>query len=337
MTALKRNIQITRSPITQPIRQAVGAALLYSLLCASYILLSGYLARHLSETPEQLYVIETFKGVTFVVLTGVLFFVISYLRVRKIRLQEESLIEQENALLRAEKKVAAAMFAATLAHDLNNLLMSLSGLIEGVKGREGGDPFLLAMREELDVGIDKLSRLATRLASTVSCAIPEKEVDVDMKATLHELVALVRKHPDSRFCCITTSGIAPLTLGLNRTLFEQAVLNLLVNAAQATGPKGQIEVHLTIEQDAALLAIHDNGPGVQDDLATEVFEPCFTTKPDGSGIGLLAVTAFAASCGADLSVGHSTLGGALFQLRIPIDTQPSKRLEKDADNPRFQA
>lgn len=85
-----------------------------------------------------------------------------------------------------------------------------------------------------------------------------------------------------------------------------------------------------IEQDVALLAIHDNGPGVRDDLATDIFELCFTTKPNGTGIGLLAVTLFAASCNADLSVGRSPLGGALFQFRIPLKTQASNEtLESD--------
>ena len=115
------------------------------------------------------------------------------------------------------------------------------------------------------------------------------------------------------------------TLALNRTLFEGATLNLLINAAQAAGPTGQVEVRLTAEDNAALLAVADSGPGVPDDLVKDIFEPCFTTKPDGTGIGLLAVTAFAASCGADVSVGRSHLGGALFQLRIPIQSQPSNK------------
>jgi signal transduction histidine kinase len=215
------------------------------------------------------------------------------------------------------------MSAATVAHDLNNLLMALSGLVEGLKGQERNDPFLLTMREEVDLSIDKLTHIAKRLRSSVTRAVPEKHDNVDIKATLHELITLVRKHPDCRSCRVALADIAPLTIVVNRTLLEEAVLNLLINAAQAAGPTGQIEVRLTNEEDAAMLAVHDNGPGVSDDLLENIFEPCFTTKPDGTGIGLLAVKAFAASCGADVSVGRSPLGGALFQLRIPIQNQPS--------------
>ena len=193
------------------------------------------------------------------------------------------------------------------------------------------------MREEIDVGIDKLSHLATRLASAVGRAMPEKEEDVDVEAALHEMASVVRKHRDVRFCRISTSDVAPLTLVLNRTLFEQAVLNLLINAAQATGPRGQIEVRLTTEEGAAILAIHDSGPGVPEELVQDIFEPCFTTKPGGTGIGLLAVRAFAASCGADIFVGRSPSGGALFQLRIPIQNQPSSQSVDACNSKRAKA
>jgi signal transduction histidine kinase len=263
------------------------------------------------------------KGIIFVIVTGILFFVFSFLRLRQIRQQEETIILHEKALIETERKLVAAMSSATVAHDVNNLLMALSGLVEGLKGREGDDPFLLALRKNLEIGIDKLSHLTQRLALTVSRTTPEKAESIQLKAALNDLVAVVQKHPDVRGCHISSAGIEPLTLILNRTLFEEAVVNLLINAAQATGPKGHIEVSLTTGPDFALLAIHDSGPGVPDDLVTDIFEPCFSTKSNGTGLGLLAVNAFAVSCGADVSVGRSPLGGALFQLRIPIPPSPS--------------
>jgi signal transduction histidine kinase len=323
MPTLQKIVQFPRSAVICPTRQAMEAAALYVLLCSTYILVSGYLATRAAATPQELYAMETTKGIAFIVVTSVLFFAISYLRCRKLRRQEETILAQEKALIQAERRLVAAMFSATVAHDLNNLLMALSGLVEGLKGRERDDSFLRTTREEIDISIGKLAHLAKRLVSTAKRAVPEKEGSVDMKAVLHELITVLRKHPDGRCCRVASSDIAPLTLVLNRTLLEEAVLNLLINAAQAAGPTGQIEVRLTTEQDAAMLAIHDSGPGVPDALVKDVFEPCFTTKADGSGIGLLAVTAFAASCSADVSVGRSPLGGAWFQIRIPIQNQPS--------------
>jgi signal transduction histidine kinase len=308
---------------TSPTRMALESAVLYTLLCSTYILLSGLLASHTAETPQQLHVIETIKGIAFVVATGGLFFTISCLRLRRIRRQEETIILQERGLLQADRRLVAAMSVATVAHDLNNLLMALSGLVKGLKDREGDDTVLVTTREKVEAGIEKLRHLAKRLALNASRAVPETEEDVDLKAALHELVAVVRQHPDVRFCRISSSDLAPISLVLNRTLFEEAVMNLLINAAQASGLRGQIEVHLTAEPGLAILEFHDNGPGVPDALVQEIFEPCFTTKPEGTGIGLLTVTAFAGSCGAQVSVGRSPLGGALFRFRIPTERRPS--------------
>ena len=268
--------------------------------------------------------IETIKGSAFIIVTGALFFAISFLRLRRIKRQEETIIIHEKGLLQAERRRVAAMSAAAMAHDLNNLLMALSGFIDEIKKQERLAPSLHAMCETLDVGIGKLRRLAARVASAVSIAVPEKAEEVDVKAILEELVAVVRKHPVALFCRFSTSKLSSLHLSLNRSLFEEAVLNLLINAAEATGAKGQIEVSLTIDGGSAILAIHDNGPGVPDDLVKDIFEPCFTTKPTGTGLGLLSVRAFTEACGGEMSVGRSPLGGALFQLRIPLQIQPSK-------------
>lgn len=281
---------------------------------------------------QQLYVIEIIKGSAFIVVTGVLFFAISFLRLRRIKRQEETIIKHEKVLLQAERRRVAAMSAAAMAHDLNNLLMALSGFVDEIKKQERIDPSLHAMCETLDVGIGKLRHLAVRVASAVSVAVPEKAEEVDVRAALEELVAVVRKHPVALFCRFSTSELSSLHLPLNRSLFEEAVLNLLINAAEATGSKGQIEVSLKIDGDSAILAIHDNGTGIPDDLVKEIFEPCFTTKPTGTGLGLLSVRAFTESCGGEISVGRSPLGGALFQIRIPLQNQPPDHSRKGGED-----
>jgi len=325
MLALKRIVLIPRPAVVNPIRQALEASLLYILLCGMYILVSGYFAALSVSSAQQLHVIETIKGIVFVVVTGVLFFIISYLRSRKIRRQEETIIMQEEALLHAESRLVAAMSSVVLAHDLNNMLMALSGLVEGLRARDRDEAFLLTMADEVDISIEKINHLAKRIASTAGRAVPEKEREVDVKASLHELVTLLRKHPDFRSCRVVSADIAPLVIVLNRILFEEALLNLLINAAQAAGPAGTIEIRLATEPDVAILEIHDNGPGVPDELVGEIFEPCFTTKHNGAGIGLLSVKAFAVACGAGVSVERSPLGGALFRISIPIQHQRSNK------------
>ena len=337
MPTLLRSVRIRQPAVIRPLRQAVEPALLYILLCIPYILYSGRLAARAASTPEQLQLIETIKGVAFILVTGVFFGLISYVRWTRIRRQQETIALQEKSLLQAEGRLVAAMSAATVAHDVNNLLMSLYGLVEGLRGREGHDSGLRTMREQIEVFIEKLTHLAKRLTLAAGRAMPEQAEAVELRGALHELVFVVQKHPDARFCSLATPELTPLTLVLHRALFEEAVMNLLINAAQAAGPSGHIELRLTTEPGAAVLAVHDSGPGVPDELVSDIFEPCFTTKPHGTGIGLLAVRAFAASCGAELSVGRSPLGGALFQLRIPIPPPPTSKGADPCPAPCVQA
>lgn len=324
-------VQIPRLAVTKPFRQAAESSAIYIVLCTAYILFSGHIAVRIAKTPEQLHAIETYKGVAFIFLTGILLFVISYLRWSRIHHQESTLMKEETALLLAEKKLVAAMSAAMVAHDLNNLLMSLSGLLEKIRNREQ-DPALVTLGEQFGANISKLRNLVKRLESGVGHAVSDKKEAIDLQAAILEMASVVMSHPDVHSCRVSTSDIAPLTLKTNRILFEEAVLNLLINAAQATGPNGRIDVRLTPEPGAAVLAVHDNGPGVPNFLVKDIFEPCFTTKPGGSGLGLLAVSAFSESCGGALSVGRSPLGGAVFQIRIPMQGQP-KKLSANAITP----
>ncbi|MCE9613437.1 MAG: HAMP domain-containing histidine kinase [Lentisphaerae bacterium] len=318
---------IPHPAVTRPHRQAFESALLYGVLCATYIVLSGSLAVRAAVTAEHVHAIETLKGLAFILVTGLIFYGITRLRLTRIRQQEETIIAQEQALQQADRKRWAAMTAATVAHDLNNLLLSFSGLLDELDEFQRDVPSLREMHVKIESGISKLSHLAKRLASTLGRAVPERDEAVDLRAAVSELLTLAQKHPDIRHCQLVASDVASVTLLLNRTLFEEAVLNLLVNGAQAAGPTGRLEVRLTTDGSTAMLAVHDSGPGVPEDLLEDIFDPSFSTKPDGTGIGLLTVTAFAASCGATIVVDRSPLGGAMFQLRIPVRA-PGVRIEQ---------
>jgi signal transduction histidine kinase len=300
-----------------PCWRAATSALLYMALCSVYIIVSGRFAVSSVTTMQELMAIEAVKGIAFVIITGILYFAISLARWNRIRKQEEMIFVQEKALLLAEKKAMAGMFAATIAHDLNNLLMSLSGLIQGLKTRGKGDSSLLKMSEGLEKGIASLAQLARRVAFTAKQGLPDIDAEVDIQETLQRLAPLIHKHPDLRTTSIDLPVIPKATLRLNSALLDGALLNLLINAGQATGPGGHIAVRLR-DNDALLsLEVHDNGPGIPPDQVEAIFDPCYTTKPEGTGVGLLAVKAFAVSCNGEVIVDRSDMGGAVFAIHIP--------------------
>ena len=105
------------------------------------------------------------------------------------------------------------------------------------------------------------------------------------------------------------------------TLIEEMILNLLNNAAAAmkTMEKGKkIVVTSSVEGDGIILTVSDSGPGITPEIKDKIFDPYFTTKSDGTGIGLSISHRIVTDHGGSLTVSDSDLGGAEFRVKIPI-------------------
>jgi two-component system sensor histidine kinase HydH len=309
------------SAIRDPARQAAISAGIYIAFCIAYIVASGWIAAAMATSAEHLKQIETVKGVAFVVVTGLLFFCITYANLKRIRANESQLRTQERALMHAQRRSIAAMSAASIAHDLKNLLLALSGLVEELRDHEKSDPFLNTLRKDIEIAIDKILHLTARIAATARDVLPEERVLTDLASTAGQVIALSRKHPDVKRSSVLVPEQAGINATINPTLFEEALLNLILNAAQAASEGGTVEVRIAQEKDHAIVEVHDSGPGVPDEIKGRIFDPCFTTKPRSTGVGLLAVKAFVAAHGGEIRVEKSNWGGALFTLRFPVRPQ----------------
>jgi two-component system NtrC family sensor kinase len=96
------------------------------------------------------------------------------------------------------------------------------------------------------------------------------------------------------------------------------LINLVLNAAEATGPGGRIDVRLTGDGAEARLEVHDDGPGIPEERRPGIFEAFETTKPDGTGLGLFSVQHIAEVHGGRAEALASELGGACFRVSLPV-------------------
>ncbi|HVF95020.1 MAG TPA: ATP-binding protein, partial [Sphingomonas sp.] len=132
-----------------------------------------------------------------------------------------------------------------------------------------------------------------------------------------ELVRMVAiEWPQTLFATQVDAGVV---LRADADLLAQALINLLRNAAQATNADSEpAAVTLRIASDAAgavVISVADNGAGVPDALHREIFLPFYTTRTDGTGIGLNLVRQIVIAHGWSIDVGRSDAGGAEFVLR----------------------
>jgi signal transduction histidine kinase len=119
-------------------------------------------------------------------------------------------------------------------------------------------------------------------------------------------------HPGAR---LDVAGGA-LALGDGPRL-RQVTFNLVKNALEAAGPGGAVQVAVCAAGETAEVAVRDSGPGVPSEARPRLFEPFYTTKRAGKGLGLAVSRAIARAHGGDIELRNGEAGGAVFTLRIP--------------------
>ena len=114
------------------------------------------------------------------------------------------------------------------------------------------------------------------------------------------------------------AGPRPMTVHVDPLLMGQAILNLLINAVEAVGDAGTIEIAWSAEHsdNRFRLSIRDSGPGISSAVLDRIFNPFFTTKETGTGLGLAIVHRIVEAHEGTITAGNAPQGGALFEIRI---------------------
>jgi nitrogen fixation/metabolism regulation signal transduction histidine kinase len=120
----------------------------------------------------------------------------------------------------------------------------------------------------------------------------------------------------------------PMPAHLDRQMLHQVITNILRNAVQAVLAhrlEGRVEVNVLIEENAFVIAVDDDGPGVPESMRDAIFDPYVTTKSEGTGLGLAIGKKIVVEHGGTIDAGPSPLGGARFRIRIPRMATPAGR------------
>jgi len=287
------------------------------LLCSAYILLSSARAAELASSLVELQRFEQWKGVIFVAFTGLLFFGVAWLALRRLAAQQLLLERQREVLAAAEGPVLAGAFAATVAHDLNNVLTVARGGLDALTRSETD-----ASRREKALALvarahEDLARITRRMVGVGYRQKSTHRRPLDLAALVRETVAFASRHAKLRGCRIHTEAPGPLSFDGDRDLLQRALLNLLLNAAEAMDGRGEIRVRLGREDVTIRLEVHDAGPGIEPERRDAIFHAFQTTKPDGTGLGLFSVETAAEAHGGRAAVDDSPLGGARFFVELP--------------------
>jgi two-component system sensor histidine kinase HydH len=128
---------------------------------------------------------------------------------------------------------------------------------------------------------------------------------------------LASTHTKVKYCSIESDLPEKCVAAADESLLHRALLNLILNAAEANGGRGRILVKLSGDTETIRVEVHDDGPGIPVAERDRILEPFYTTKRDGTGLGLLSVRYCCEIHGGTFDYGTSHLGGACAYMVFP--------------------
>jgi two-component system sensor histidine kinase PilS (NtrC family) len=231
--------------------------------------------------------------------------------------EDLSAIRAMEARMRAADRLASlGRMAANIAHEIRNPLAALSGAVEVMAAGAADDT-----RDRLaQIVLKETGRLngIIREFLEYSRPAPLSRTPVNVAETVDEVLLLLEHQVGPGLLKVVREFPPALTWTVDRQQFRQAVWNLCLNAVQAMPDGGELRVTMTTLAGRLVLRVHDSGEGIAAADLGQIFEPFFSTKSGGSGIGLALVHRIVQDHGGEIDVQSRPGAGSAFTVMLPV-------------------
>ena len=242
--------------------------------------------------------------------------------------RERQYREMQSELAHANRVATMGQLTASIAHEIKQpIAAARNNARAALNFLDKSPPDVAEVREALTCIVDDSDRagdVVDRIGSLIKKAPPRKEV-IDLNAAILEVTALTHSEALKTGVTVGTQLAGELPrIQCDRVQLQQVMLNLIVNAIQSMSgvEDGIRELHIStvsIEPEGVRVAVRDTGYGLRPESLPRLFEPFYTTKPDGMGMGLSICRSIIEAHGGRLWATRCQPGGALFQFTIPAD------------------
>ena len=249
---------------------------------------------------------------------------------RKLQAVAEQLAEAnrnlraaEAAVRRSERLAALGQMMAGLAHELRNPLGTMKASAELLaRSVPQGDAVAAELAGYIATEVDRTNSLISRFLEFAG-PVPLKTAATDVNALVDRAVRMLEgKQPPPQVALHKNYSPDIPTVMLDAELIERVVYNLLLNAAEASPPRGTVTVKTRRIDGTVEIAVIDRGSGIEPKHRESIFNPFFTTKPGGVGMGLAVVARIVDEHGGKMAVESEANQGSVFRVLLPL-TRPT--------------
>lgn len=225
-------------------------------------------------------------------------------------------------VMRADRLAALGELMAGIAHEIRNPLTSIRGFVQFLEGCDDVSEWRryspVIIRQ-----VDSLNRIITELLEFGRSRPPTMRT-IQLNDLVHEVTLLAGHKSNVQLRLALGTELPPIEA--DGEALKQALLNLLINAVQAIESTGTVRIETRVETDGAtaMVSISDDGVGIPAENLEKIFDPFFSTKPQGTGLGLAMVHRIVDAHHGTITVSSPSGGGTVVTIRLP-----RQQLQKD--------
>ncbi|MCX5749896.1 MAG: ATP-binding protein [Candidatus Saganbacteria bacterium] len=212
-----------------------------------------------------------------------------------------------------ENMAAIGVVAASIAHEIKNPLTAIKGMVQVLPENIHDKDFIASFNDIVPRQIEKINGAIEKLirfvkSSSAAGGLQANQEDVNIDEMIDDILFIIRIPCEKAGIVIEKSTISPIKIKADRALLSQAFFNIILNSMQAMPSGGDLRVTI----DAVSVEISDTGIGIKKEDLPRIFEPFFSQKERGSGVGLAVAAGIIESFGGKIEVDSEPGKGARF-------------------------
>jgi two-component system NtrC family sensor kinase len=235
----------------------------------------------------------------------------------ELKASNAQLMRAQAELVASDRLATVGKLAAGVAHEVGNPLSGILGYLSLLESRTRASPEALDLTKRIEAEVLRIDQI---VRSLLELGRPSRGDlgPVPLGSVLDSCLKLLSSGPEFRDVRCTIHLEPGLYARCEAGPLSQVVINLLLNAAQAMGGQGALELSASTVGGRAQIEVRDHGPGVPPQVLSRLFEPFFTTKAAGKGTGLgLAISRhLLEGMGGEVGAANHPQGGAVFTVRL---------------------